>query len=81
MALTISKSGKREDPHYYMEIAVDVMTKSIDEQNKKNPSPRVGAVLVFPNGDYDVAYRGQFREGDNRESPKSNKYKYVFKAD
>jgi ATP-dependent DNA helicase RecG len=67
MALTISKSGKREDPHYYMEIAVDVMNKSIDEQNKKNPSPRVGAVLVFPNGDYDVAWRGQFREGDHAE--------------
>ena len=67
MALTISKSGKREDPRYYMEIAIDVMKESIDERNKRNPSPRVGAVLVFPNGDYDVAWRGQFREGDHAE--------------
>ncbi len=67
MALTVSKSGKREDPRYYMEIAIDVMKKSIDERNKKNPSPHVGAVLVFPNGDYDVAWRGQFREGDHAE--------------
>ena len=67
MAVTKSKSGKRENPRYYMKIAVDVMEKSIDEVNRKSPSPGVGAVLVFPNGDYDIAWRGQFREGDHAE--------------
>jgi ATP-dependent DNA helicase RecG len=67
MAVTKSKSGNRENPRYYMKIAVNVMEKSIDERNRRNPSPRVGAVLVFPNGDYDVAWRGQFREGDHAE--------------
>ena len=43
------------------------MNKSIQERAKKDPSPRVGAVLVFPNGDYDIACRGEYREGDHAE--------------
>ena len=67
MTLIKSKSGKRETPRFYMELAIKVMKDSIDEKNKDNPSPRVGAVLVFPNGNYDTAYRGEFREGDHAE--------------
>ena len=62
-----SKTGKREDPRFYMEIAINVMKQSLQERVKTSPSPGVGAVLVFPNGDYDTAYRGEFREGDHAE--------------
>lgn len=67
MTLTESSTGKREAPRFYMKIAINMMKNSINERNKKNPSPHVGAVLVFPNGDYDVAWRGQYREGDHAE--------------
>jgi len=62
-----STTGKRENLRFYMELAVKVMKESIDERNKPNPNPRVGAVLVYPNGDYDTAYRGEYREGDHAE--------------
>jgi len=57
----------RKDPKEYMKLAVEVMKKSIPEGNKNNPSPYVGAVLVFPDGTIDTAYRGEFREGDHAE--------------
>ena len=63
----MDKENKRKDPVYYMKIAVDVMKKSIEERNNKKPSPYVGAVLVFPDGTYDTAYRGELREGDHAE--------------
>lgn len=59
--------NKRLDPTVYMRMAVDVMKKSIVERNKKDPSPHVGAVLVFPDGTVDTAYRGELREGDHAE--------------
>jgi ATP-dependent DNA helicase RecG len=62
-----SKTGKREDPRFYMKLAIEVMKNSVQERAKKDPSPRVGAVLVFPNGDYDTACRGEYREGDHAE--------------
>jgi len=57
----------RKDPKEYMKIAVDVMKKSIKESKDSKPSPYVGAVLVFPDGSYDTAYRGELREGDHAE--------------
>ena len=62
-----SKTGNREDPRFYMKLAIEVMKNSVQERAKKDPSPRVGAVLVFPNGDYDTACRGEYREGDHAE--------------
>jgi ATP-dependent DNA helicase RecG len=59
--------GKREEPRYYMEMAIKVMADSIQERNRTDPSPFVGAVLVFPNGEVNTAYRGQLREGDHAE--------------
>jgi ATP-dependent DNA helicase RecG len=50
-----------------MRIAVEVMKKSIEERKNDKPSPYVGAVLVFPDGTYDTAYRGELREGDHAE--------------
>ncbi len=67
MAKKEATSSKRKEPRFYMEEAIRVMKGSVDERNKDTPSPRVGAVLVFPNGTYETAYRGEFREGDHAE--------------
>ena len=61
------KKLERKDPKEYMKLAVEVMKKSIPERKKKNPSPYVGVVLVFPDGIIETAYRGEFREGDHAE--------------
>ena len=50
-----------------MKLAVEVMKKSIPERKKKDPSPYVGAVLVFPDGTTDTAFRGEQREGNHAE--------------
>jgi len=63
----MAKEKKRKDPKEYMRIAVDVMKRSIEERVNYKPSPYVGAVLVFPDGTYDTAYRGELREGDHAE--------------
>lgn len=61
------KKNTRKDPEEYMKLAVEVMKRSIPERKKKNPSPYVGAVLVFPDGTIETAYRGELREGDHAE--------------
>lgn len=61
------KNDMRKDPKEYMKLAVEVMKKSIPERSKKDPSPYVGAVLVFPDVTVEAAYRGEFREGDHAE--------------
>ena len=43
-----------------MEMAIEVMKKSIQERNQDDPSPFVGAVLVFPDGEVNTAYMGGF---------------------
>jgi ATP-dependent DNA helicase RecG len=57
----------RKEPRFYMELAVAAMKKSVEDVNKNIPSPNVGAVLVFPDGSYETAYRGEFRDGDHAE--------------
>lgn len=57
----------RKKPKEYMKLAVEVMKKSISERKKKDPSPYVGAVLVFPDGTVETAYRGEYREGEHAE--------------
>lgn len=66
-ATTIAKTNGRKDPKEYMKLAVQVMKKSIPERKKQKPSPYVGAVLVFPDGTIDTAYRGEQREGNHAE--------------
>lgn len=61
------KKELRKSPKEYMKIALEVMKKSIPERKKKDPSPYVGAVLVFPDGTVETAYRGELREGDHAE--------------
>lgn len=67
MAKIESFEDKRKAPRFYMELAVEVMRKSVDEINKDNPSPKVGAVIVFPDGTYETAFRGEYRDGDHAE--------------
>lgn len=63
----MSKKKERKDPREYMKLAVEVMKKSIHERKKNIPSPFVGAVLGFPDGTVETAYRGELREGDHAE--------------
>lgn len=63
----MAKEKTSRDPKEYMRIAVNVMKKSIGEKKNDKPSPYVGAVLVFPDGTYDTAYRGELRDGDHAE--------------
>jgi len=51
-----------------MEMAVEEMKKSISDHDDK-PDPKVGAVLVSPDGRelIDVAHRGEIRSGDHAE--------------
>ena len=56
------------NPLKYMEIAIDVMQKSIAEKRKDGKiNPKVGAVVVFPDGTYETAHRGELRDGDHAE--------------
>lgn len=57
-----------EEKRKYMEISIEVMKNSVQESRKDaKPSPFVGAVLVWPDGSYLTAYRGELREGDHAE--------------
>jgi ATP-dependent DNA helicase RecG len=51
-----------------MQMAIDVMNKSVNEprEDGKVP-PKVGAVILFPDGRVETAYRGELREGDHAE--------------
>lgn len=57
----------RKEARQYMQLAIDEMKKSVVENNKKDPSPHVGAILIKPDGSVDKAYRGELREGDHAE--------------
>lgn len=61
--------AKKEYTHQeLMQLAIDVMNKSVNEprEDGKVP-PKVGAVLLFPDGRIETAYRGELREGDHAE--------------
>jgi len=56
------------DPRKMMKKAIEVMKLSANEQRADGkPSPRVGAVLVKPDGSIDTAFRGELRQGDHAE--------------
>jgi ATP-dependent DNA helicase RecG len=57
----------RKEARQYMQLAIEEMKKSVVENNKKDPSPHVGAVLIKPDGTIDKSYRGELREGDHAE--------------
>lgn len=62
------KRGLPFAPRQMMELAVKVMRKSVQEKRgDKSPSPRVGAVLAWPNGTFVTAARGELRDGNHAE--------------
>lgn len=62
---------KKEDTtfnaRHYMEMAIQVMNKSIQEPRKDKVSPKVGAVLIKTDGTEETAFRGELRDGDHAE--------------
>lgn len=63
MAKQINSTSQRE----YMELAIKVMKDSIQEPREDKVSPKVGAVLIKPDGSIETASRGELREGDHAE--------------
>jgi ATP-dependent DNA helicase RecG len=59
--------SKRKHPREYMLMAIEAMKQSKQEVRDDHPSPMVGAVLVFPDGEVEIAHRGELREGDHAE--------------
>lgn len=56
------------DPETYMRMAIDVMNQSVSEpRNDGKESPKVGAVLIKPDGSIETASRGELRFGDHAE--------------
>lgn len=56
------------NPRPYMELAIAEMNKSKNEPRPDGKiPPKVGAVLVFPDGKVIQAHRGELREGDHAE--------------
>jgi ATP-dependent DNA helicase RecG len=52
----------------YMNLAIEEMRKSVPEPREDGKvNPKVGAVLVFPDGSIETAYRGELRQGDHAE--------------
>ena len=51
----------------YMEMAIEVMNKSIQEPRHDKVSPKVGALLIKINGEIESAFRGELRHGDHAE--------------
>lgn len=59
---------KKLEPIDYMRISIEVMKNSVQEERAEGEvSPKVGAVLVRPDGSYTTAYRGELRDGDHAE--------------
>lgn len=57
-----------KDHRFYMELAIEEMMNSEDEPRADGkPNPKVGAVLVFPDGEYITAHRGELRNGNHAE--------------
>lgn len=59
---------KKIEPRKMMEKAIEVMRKSIPERRSDGKSPpKVGAVIIKPDGKVETAYRGELRDGDHAE--------------
>jgi ATP-dependent DNA helicase RecG len=52
----------------YMELAIDEMNKSLNEPRADGKvPPKVGAIVLFPDGRIVKAHRGELRDGDHAE--------------
>lgn len=66
MAKAVKK--KPFDARHYMELAIKEMNESKNEPRPDGKvPPKVGAILLFPDGRVEKAHRGQLREGDHAE--------------
>jgi ATP-dependent DNA helicase RecG len=63
----MAKQEKSKSPRDHMELAIQVMNDSIQEPRDDKVSPKVGAVLIKPDGSIETASRGELREGDHAE--------------
>ncbi len=62
------QKAKKREPREMMELAVTVMRQSVPEHRPDgSPSPSVGAVLLRPDGSFEMAARGELREGNHAE--------------
>ena len=50
-----------------MEVAIEVMRRSVADRRTDKACPSVGAVIVLPDGTVETACRGELREGDHAE--------------
>jgi len=70
------------DSRELMERAVEVMRDSVCEpRDDDKASPRVGAVLVKPDGTVETACRGEIRQGDHAEYTLLDKKNRIAKLD
>mgnify|MGYP003434023326 FL=1 len=62
------KIAEKLSPEKYMQMAIAAMNDSIAEPRTDGKvSPKVGAVLIKPDGTTEVASRGELRFGDHAE--------------
>lgn len=62
------KISEKFNPEKFMQMAIDVMNDSIGEPRTDGKvSPKVGAVLIKPDGTVETASRGELRFGDHAE--------------
>jgi ATP-dependent DNA helicase RecG len=62
------KTSETFNPEKYMQLAIDAMKDSIEEPRTDGKvSPKVGAVLIKPDGTVESASRGELRLGDHAE--------------
>jgi len=64
----MAKAKTEFNPRPYMELAIEEMNKSINEPRPDGKvPPKVGAIILFPDGRVVRAHRGELREGDHAE--------------
>lgn len=61
------KNAEAFNARKYMEMALDAMNESIQEPRTDKVSPKVGALIIKPNGNIETAFRGELRHGDHAE--------------
>lgn len=64
----MAKEEVKFNPRPYMELAIEEMNKSLNEPRADGKvPPKVGAILLFPDGKIERAHRGELRDGDHAE--------------
>jgi len=63
----MQNTNQEIDARKYMELAVEIMHRSINEKRGDKVSPHVGAVMILPTGEIETAFRGELSDGDHAE--------------